>query len=71
TIPFNINVNLMEKKKFVIIGRPLSKAKRFTFNFQKGLQADALIIALHFDVRYKDGVIVMNYRTIGQWGLEI
>ncbi|KAK3607059.1 hypothetical protein CHS0354_015371 [Potamilus streckersoni] len=71
TIPFKINVNLVEKKKFVIIGRPLSKAKRFTFNFQKGLLSDASNITFHFDVRCDDRNIVMNYRNNDQWGQEI
>ncbi|KAK3607057.1 hypothetical protein CHS0354_015369 [Potamilus streckersoni] len=71
TIPFKINIKLVEQKHFVIIGRPLSDDKRFTFNFQKGLLSDAPNIAFQFDVNCRNRVIAMNYRTDSTWGREI
>ncbi|KAK3607058.1 hypothetical protein CHS0354_015370 [Potamilus streckersoni] len=71
TIPFKINIKLVEQKHFVIIGRPLSDDKRFTFNFQKGLLSDAPNIAFQFDVNCRNRVIAMNYRFDSTWGREI
>nr|AJA37899.1 galectin-3 [Littorina littorea] len=70
--PFTDSVpGTLEPGNWIVIqGAPDDDADGFAINLQCGEDAESDDIAMHFNVRFSEGQVVLNSREGGEWGRE-